>query len=117
MTEERINHIQDTGIEQSDPKTDHHKIFIINPVISCREEGTDGAILYNPDIDDFVIINGTGVLIWKYLTESHTIAEITEFLLEIFGDIPSRDEIIHDISVFMTDLTPDYLLEVVSEHC
>ncbi len=116
MSEPIINPSSDSNLKkQPIPDNDLRGIYTINPVISCREEGTDGAILYNPDIDDFLLINGTGLITWNFLKELHTIAEISDFLLHTFGNTVSKEETISDISVFITELIPDYLLEVVSE--
>ena len=39
------------------------KRYAVNPAVSLREE-LDGALLYNPDTDEVLLINGTGRLIW-----------------------------------------------------
>ena len=37
--------------------------FKANPVISFKDEGDEGAVLYNPDTDKVVIVNTVGAAI------------------------------------------------------
>jgi len=38
-----------------------------NEVVSCADEDEDGALLYNPDKDETVLLNPTGRSIWAML--------------------------------------------------
>lgn len=77
--------------------------YVINPVISCREEGPDGALLFNPDTDDVLVINVTGLLIWEALTEPRTQAQVVEALLEQCDNVP-ENEITEDVREFVEKL-------------
>jgi hypothetical protein len=92
-----------------------HTKFAINPVISCRVEETDGIILYNPDIDDFALINSSGLLIWNFLKEPHSILEIVKHISQTCNNSPSEEKINDDITLFLTHLIPEYIIEVVSD--
>jgi hypothetical protein len=77
--------------------------YTINPVVSCREEGPDGALLFNPDTDDVLVINVTGLLIWEALAEPRTQAQVVEALLAQCENVP-EDEITGDVGEFVEKL-------------
>lgn len=58
-----------------------------NPNVSFRDEGEDGAVLYNPDADLSTIINATGGLIWGFIEKPRTLDEIAAFLVKNFSGI------------------------------
>lgn len=89
------------------------KRYQINPVVSFRDEGDDGAILYNPDTDDSTIINPTGRTIWKLLTTPCTLDEIAAHLLATFHNV-SVDQALKDAAQFIEALSPDFVLEAIS---
>jgi hypothetical protein len=82
-----------------------------NPVVSCRIEGDDGAILFNADIDGTILINPTGIVIWNFLSQAKTIDEIVAHIAAAFSHNPGADAIRKDIEAFVTELAPDYILE------
>lgn len=86
--------------------------YIQNPVVNCRIEKKGKNFLFNPDLDKKNPINDTGIIIWNYLSEPHTINEISFYLLTIFDECPSEKEIIADISTFILKISDDFLLEV-----
>lgn len=63
--------------------------YIVNPDVSCREEGPDGALLFNPDTDQVLIINPTGLLIWQALAQPRTLAEVVAWLEERCENVPA----------------------------
>ncbi len=62
--------------------------YIINPDVSCREEGPDGALLFNPDTNQVVVLNVTGLLIWEALASPRTRDEVVEVLLARCDNVP-----------------------------
>jgi hypothetical protein len=78
-------------------------LYVVNPDVSCREEGPDGALLFNPDTDDVLVINVTGLLIWQALAKPRTQAQVVEVLLEQCENVP-EGEIIGDVSEFVDQL-------------
>jgi hypothetical protein len=78
-------------------------LYIANPDVSCREEGPDGALLFNPDTDDVLVVNVTGLLIWQALAEPHTQTQVVETLVEQCDNVP-QDEIVGDVSEFVEKL-------------
>jgi hypothetical protein len=58
-----------------------------NPVISFKNEGDEGAVLYNPDSDKVVIINAVGTAIWQFIDQPRTADEIVAMLAENFSDV------------------------------
>jgi hypothetical protein len=77
--------------------------YIVNPDVSCREEGPDGALLFNPDTDDVVVVNTTGLLIWRALDEPRTQDGIVHFIEERCEGVPS-DEVTRHVSDFVEQL-------------
>jgi hypothetical protein len=55
-----------------------------NPQVSFRDEGEDGAVLFNPDADLSTIMNATGGLIWGFIEKPRTLDEIAAFLVKNF---------------------------------
>ncbi len=58
-----------------------------NPNVSFRDEGEEGAVLYNPDMDLSTIMNATGGLIWGFIEKPRTLDEIAAFLVKSFSAV------------------------------
>ncbi len=89
------------------------KRYQVNPVVSFRDEGDDGAILYNPDTDDSTIINPTGSAIWNLLATPRTLDEIAAHLVAAFRNV-STDQALKDAAGFIEALSPHFVLEASS---
>ncbi|MFQ5615138.1 MAG: PqqD family protein [Anaerolineales bacterium] len=87
------------------------KRYVINPVVSCGDEGEDGAVLFNPDTDDMLIVNPTGRTIWEMISTPHTPVEVAAHLMETFRG-PSLDQAANDVEQFIQDLLPDFIQEM-----
>ncbi len=74
--------------------------YIVNPDVSCREEGPDGALLFNPDTDQVLVINPTGLLIWRVLEQPRTLEEIVAALVEQCDNVPP-DQVGPDVREFV----------------
>lgn len=79
------------------------KRYVVNPDVSCREEGPEGALLFNPDTDDMMVINPTGLAIWQALSQPRTQDEIVMHLLEACYDVPDQ-QVIADVNEFLTEV-------------
>jgi len=87
--------------------------YSANPDVSCREESDGGALLFNPDNAQSILINSTGLLIWRYLEKSPgaTVDEIAAHLLDVCEDV-TEEEVSDDICVFIQSLkTEDFVQE------
>jgi hypothetical protein len=85
------------------------RLFQANPEVSCVDEGKDGALLYNPDKDDSVILNRTGRDIWAFLGAPHGLEEIAQHLTTTFpGVTPERAA--QDAEKFIQSLLPDFIV-------
>ncbi len=87
------------------------KRYAVNTEISFGDEGDEGAVLFNPDTDDAVIINGTGKTIWQFINEPHTPTQITQYLLETFEGC-AAEQVDQDVDAFLKDLLPDFVNEL-----
>lgn len=79
-----------------------------NPVISFKDEGDEGAVLYNPDKDKCVIINTVGSVIWRYLEEPKTPNEIVAMLAESFSDVDTG-KAREDLEQFINNCGEDFI--------
>ena len=81
-------------------------LFLANPDVSCREEAPgEGAILFNPDTDAVLVINPTGLVLWRALEDPRTRADLVAYLLEHCDDVPA-DEVDADVMAFLQMLQP-----------
>jgi len=87
-----------------------NKRYQVNPVVSCGEE-EDGAVLYNPDIDNTSVVNLTGRDIWTFLQTPHSTNEIVDHLLQNYSG-GSVEQATEDTKLFVETLAPDFLLEI-----
>jgi hypothetical protein len=85
------------------------KTYRANDVVSCVDEGEDGAMLYNPDKDDTVLLNPTGRGIWALLAAPRTVDEIAAHLATTYPDV-TREQAVQDAEKFLQSLTPDFII-------
>ena len=89
--------------------------YMTNSVVSFGDEGDEGAVLFNPDIDDVVFINPTGKVIWQFINSPRTVEQIAKHLAESFR-APSLDNVRNDIETFIQLLLPDFVKEIEGNH-
>ena len=77
--------------------------YLANPDVSCREESTDGAILFNPDTDAVLVINPIGLMIWQALVQARTKDDIIANLMESCENVPP-DQVATDVNEFIETL-------------
>jgi hypothetical protein len=85
------------------------KTYRANEVVSCVDEGEDGAMLYNPDKDDTVVLNPSGRSIWALLSSPRTIDEIAAHLASAYPDV-TREQALKDAEQFVQSLVPDFVI-------
>ncbi|MGA2934441.1 MAG: PqqD family peptide modification chaperone [Methanomicrobiales archaeon] len=83
-----------------------------NPVVSCRIEGDNGALLFNADTDNTLLINPTGIIVWNFINQPRTVEEIVEYITRSCSNSPDHATVRKDIETFVTDLAPDFISEV-----
>ena len=83
-----------------------------NPVVSCRVEGEDGAILFNADTDNTTLINMTGLFCWTCLEHPHTLEELVTRCVKNYAGVPGHAAVHKDIESFIIELVPEYISEV-----
>lgn len=86
------------------------KRYVASPVVSCGDEGDEGAILFNPDTDDALVVNPTGKAIWQFLSTPHTADQIVTHLLDVFQGA-AEEEIARDVAQFIEDLSSGFIQE------
>ncbi|UCG42936.1 MAG: PqqD family protein [candidate division WOR-3 bacterium] len=91
------------------------KTYRANDVVSCVDEGEDGAMLYNPDTDESVLLNPSGLTIWTLLTSPRTIEEIAGHLAAANPGLTS-EQARKDAEQFIQSVVPDFVIEAPNEH-
>ncbi len=87
------------------------KCYKANPDVSCRDEGDDGGLLYDPDTNDSVLINPSGLLLWSFLESPRTLPELTQHLVKELG-APTEEQANQDATEFIEGLLPDFVVEI-----
>ncbi len=85
--------------------------FKANPVISFKDEGTEGAVLYNPDTDKVVIVNAVGAAIWQFIEQPRSADEIVSMLIENFSDVDA-DKAHEDLKQFIGGFEEGFIDEI-----
>ncbi len=93
----------------------NEKTYRANEVVSCVDEGEDGAMLYNPDKNDTVLLNPSGRIIWALLSAPRTLDEIAGHLVTAYPDI-TREEARKDAEQFIQSLVPNFIVPSPDEH-
>jgi hypothetical protein len=78
-------------------------------VVSCADEDEDGAMLYNPDKDETILLNPSGRNIWALLSTSRTLDEIAGHLTATYPSV-TREQATQDADKFIQSLLPDFVL-------
>jgi len=91
------------------------KTYRANDVVSCVDEGEDGAMLYNPDKDDTVLLNPSGRIIWAMLSAPCTIDDVTGQLVAAYPDV-AREQARKDAELFIQQLVPNFIIPSPDEH-
>ena len=84
------------------------KTYRANEVVSCIDEGEDGAMLYNPDKDETILLNPSGRSIWVLLAAPRTLDEIASHLAATYPSV-TREQATQDATEFLASLTPDFI--------
>jgi len=87
-------------------------MVVANPAVSCRIEGEDGALLFNPDTDNTLLINPVGLSVWTFLAQPHSVDDIATYLSRLFSNNPDHSVVKQDVETFIRELFPDFVSEV-----
>jgi hypothetical protein len=90
------------------------KTYRRNKVVSCVDEGEDGAMLYNPDRDESVLLNPSGLTIWNLLSAPRTIRELANQLASTYSGL-TPEQANKDVEQFILSVVPDFAIEAPGE--
>jgi hypothetical protein len=90
---------------------DKYLKYRANPIISFKDEGDEGAVLYNPDTDKCVIVNSIGSSIWLYLEEPRTTAEIVSMITSNYSGVDAA-KAQEDLEFFVNNFEEGFIDEV-----
>jgi hypothetical protein len=91
------------------------KTYRANEVVSCVDEGEDGAMLYNPDKDETVLLNPSGRSIWALLAAPRTLDEIAVHLAAAYPEV-TPEQARKDAEQFVQSLVPGFITPSPDEH-
>ena len=91
------------------------KTYRADEVVSCVDEGEDGAMLYNPDEDDTVLLNPSGRSVWVLLSAPRALDEIAGHLATAYPDV-TREQARKDAEQFIQSLIPNFVIVTPDEH-
>ena len=86
------------------------KRYLANHEVSLRDEGDDGALLFNPDTNGLLVINPTGRTIWQFLSAAHTRDEIAAYLVDFYQGV-TLEQALQDSDAFLQALGAEFILE------
>lgn len=75
---------------------------IANPLVVLREDLDEWAVLFNPDTADAVGINPVGIMIWKRMDGTRTVAQLAGEVRDAYRDVPETAAA--EIASFVDDL-------------
>ena len=104
-----------TSAETNDtiaPEINLTGMVVANPTVSCRIEGEDGALLFNPDTDNTLLINPIGLSVWAFLAQPHSVDDIVSYLTTLFSESPDHSVVMQDVEAFIGELAPEFISEV-----
>lgn len=77
--------------------------YIQNPDVNIREEDEDGALLFNPDMDQVQLVSKTGFYIWKLCAKEHSVTDIVNAFKNDYDEVPEQ-EVIADVEEFINKM-------------
>ena len=77
--------------------------FLKNPDVVLREEGDEGALLFNPDSNQIKVLNTTALFIWKKCNGENKLSDILAELKENFEEVPLKDAE-DDVADFLNEM-------------
>jgi len=64
------------------------RVIVANPMVVCREEFDNWAILFDPDTGKALGMNPVGVLIWKNLDGKNNTKDLIQKIKDKFSEVP-----------------------------
>jgi hypothetical protein len=77
--------------------------LICNPDVVLREEDPDGALLFNPDTNQVLVLNSTGLFVWKHCDGSRDFKAILTAVKDAFDEVPEV-EVMTEVKDFIAQL-------------
>jgi hypothetical protein len=83
----------------------------INPFAVMQEEFDHTGIVFNPDNDQVMMLNRSGVELWRAFEKGCSIEAAVELLVEKFESV-TPEQARQDVEVFVRQLQKESLLEL-----
>lgn len=87
--------------------------YLWNPDVVLREEGSDGALIFQPDTNQIKVLNATGLFIWQRCDGNHTLSDLITALLVEFEGAP-ESEVAQQVEGFVESLVQGQFISVIA---
>jgi len=77
--------------------------YLRNPDVVLRDEDEDGALLFNPDTNQVLVLNPTAACVWKNCNGKLSVAAMINLIKEEFDKVPNAT-VEEEILKFITDM-------------
>jgi SynChlorMet cassette protein ScmD len=89
-------------ISGDDMMSANHRALTANPMVVCREEFDEWAILFDPETGKAFGINPIAVAVWKLLDGKHGCDDIQRDIQKSFAEVP--EDVRSHIDDFLREL-------------
>ena len=96
------------------PRFEPDVILVRKEAVSAREEGDEGALLYDPDTDSCKILNPVGLDVWKRLDGRRPLSAIASGIAASY-DGAEEEAVLQDVLAFAADLVRSGAAKVAND--
>ena len=89
--------------------------LIRNPDVVLREEDPDGALLFNPDTNQVLVLNNTGLFIWNHCEGKRDLPDILSAVKDAFEEVPDA-KVDAEVKDFVTQLQSKGFLGIFNQN-
>ncbi len=79
------------------------KTYLRNPDVALRDEDDDGALLFNPDTNQVLVLNPTALCVWNHCDGSSDLPSLIGAVKDRFAEVP-EETVCRDIERFIEDM-------------
>jgi hypothetical protein len=88
--------------------------LIRNPDVLLKEEDEDGALVFNPDTDKIMVLNPTGLFIWKRCDGNAGMGDLVSEVRDCFSAVP-QDRVGEEVRGFIEKMIAEGFIGLIEE--
>lgn len=89
-------------------------LYIKNPDVIVKEVDEDGALVFNPDTDQILVLNYTSFFIWQQCDGEKEMPVIVDAVQNHFDDIP-ENEVVTQVEEYMSMMLSNGFIGIVTK--